>query len=107
MVFCKAPTRCSACSTPLGMSSAPFTSPCMPPHRAHRYGRPPRFARARPPCRPRHHACPSIAHVAVRALHLVYTPAHVLRIPHLAAYLPRGVHGAEHVPHIVHKGVHV
>ncbi|KAJ6608561.1 hypothetical protein B0H10DRAFT_2067604, partial [Mycena sp. CBHHK59/15] len=60
----------------------------------------------RPPRRPRRRACPFIAHVAVRALHLVYTPAHVLHVPHVAAYLPRGVHGAEHVAHIVHEGVH-
>ncbi|KAJ7354439.1 hypothetical protein DFH08DRAFT_44979 [Mycena albidolilacea] len=58
--------------------SAPSASPRMSLYRARRRARP-------PPC-----------------IH----PAHVLRIPHLAAYLPRGVHGAEHVPHIVHKGVH-
>ncbi|KAJ7825917.1 hypothetical protein B0H14DRAFT_3725721 [Mycena olivaceomarginata] len=79
-------------------------------------------------------ACPLVAHIATGTLHVLCThalravrvtahvplsrtspcvastlytpPAHVLRIPHLAAYLPCGVRGAEHVPHIVHKGVH-
>ncbi|KAJ7843441.1 hypothetical protein B0H14DRAFT_1013989 [Mycena olivaceomarginata] len=43
---------------------------------------------ARPSHRPRRRACPFIVHVAVRALHLVYTPAHVLRAPHITTYLP-------------------
>ncbi|KAJ7698829.1 hypothetical protein B0H14DRAFT_3904700 [Mycena olivaceomarginata] len=69
----------------------------MPPRRAHRCGRPPHCARrgARPLRRPRRRACPFIVHVAVRALHFLYTPNMSSALP---TFPP--------TPHIVHKGVH-
>ncbi|KAJ7796721.1 hypothetical protein B0H14DRAFT_70408 [Mycena olivaceomarginata] len=87
--------------TPLGMSSAPLTSPCMPPSRT---SLPLHIV-----CGAAHPLC--TVHVAAHvplsctspcAPSNLYTPPHMSS----ATCLPRGVHGAEHVPHIVHKGVY-
>ncbi|KAJ7816045.1 hypothetical protein B0H14DRAFT_3148715 [Mycena olivaceomarginata] len=80
-------------------STSPPRCPAPPPHCARH--------RAHPRGRPRRHASSLIAHIGPRALDIVvYSPVHVLRVPHVAAHLLHNVYGAAHVLGAVHVAVH-